>query len=79
MAEPWRDLLSAWDEVSLAADEYRELDSKRILVLVDRTERGKRSGLEIVQMRADETHLLEIRDGQVIRLAQYFHRVGLEP
>jgi ketosteroid isomerase-like protein len=85
MAEPWRDFLSAWEDVSLVADEYRELDGERILVLVRRSGRGKRSGLEIAQIRGQEAHVIDMRDGQVIWLAQYFDRdraladLGLAP
>jgi hypothetical protein len=40
MAEVWRDWLSAWDGVSVEAEEYRELDGQRVLVLTLYTGRG---------------------------------------
>jgi ketosteroid isomerase-like protein len=85
IAEPWREFLSAWEEVSLVVDEYRELDGERILGLVRRSGRGRRSGLEVAHIRAEEGHLIDIRDGRVVRLAQYFDRdraladLGLAP
>jgi hypothetical protein len=44
MAEGTRDFLSAWKEVRMEADVYRELDAERILVLIDLSGRGKTSG-----------------------------------
>jgi hypothetical protein len=32
MAEGWREFVSAWDDLRVQADEYRELDSQRVLV-----------------------------------------------
>src|SRR5437879_4561346 len=34
MAEGWRNFLSAWDWYRVEADEYRELDDGRVLVLI---------------------------------------------
>jgi ketosteroid isomerase-like protein len=34
MAEAWRDVLSVWDELRPEAEEFRELDDERVLVLV---------------------------------------------
>ena len=85
MAEPWRDFLSAWEDVSLVADEYRELDGERILVLVRRSGRGKRSGIELSELGARGANLLHIRDGKVTRWVTYFDRdhaladLGLAP
>jgi hypothetical protein len=33
MAESWRNRLSAWEELHFQVDEFRELDSERVLVL----------------------------------------------
>jgi hypothetical protein len=45
MAEGWRGWLSAWDRYNAEADEYRELDGERVLVLGRMTGRGKTSGV----------------------------------
>ena len=47
MAECWRDFLSAWEDVQFGADEYRELDGERVLVLTHASGRDRTSGLEL--------------------------------
>ncbi len=85
MAEGWRDFLSAWEEYRVEADEYRELDGERVLVLAHFSGRGKTSGLEIEQMRAKGAHLLHVRGGKVTRSILYLDRehalaeLGLSP
>ena len=72
MAEAARLRLSGWEEYRTAAEEYRELDAERVLLLVDRSVRGKASGLELAQLHAKTAHLFHIRDGKVTRLVAYF-------
>jgi ketosteroid isomerase-like protein len=72
MAEGWRDFLSAWEEWRAAADEFRELDGDRVLVLMHGGGRGKGSGLEVV--RANGANLFHLREGKVTRLVVYFER-----
>jgi ketosteroid isomerase-like protein len=69
-----RDFLSAWDGWRIEADEYRELDAERVLVLAHMTGRGKASGLELTQMGALGANLFHLRDGRVIRLVLYWDR-----
>jgi hypothetical protein len=45
MAEGMRSSISAWSEFRVEADEYRELDSERVLVLSHVIARGNASGL----------------------------------
>jgi hypothetical protein len=52
MAENWRDFLTAWRGVRAEAEDYRELDDERVLVLFRQIGRGKTSGLEAAQTRA---------------------------
>jgi ketosteroid isomerase-like protein len=73
MAEGWHDFLGAWDGYRVEANEYRELDGERILVLVHRSGRGKASGLELGQMRAPGANLFHVRGGKVTRLVLYFN------
>jgi hypothetical protein len=54
MAEGFRDSISVWEEWRVEADEYRELDGERVLVLDHYSGRGKTSGLEVGQMGARE-------------------------
>jgi ketosteroid isomerase-like protein len=83
--EAWRDFLSAWEEFRIEVDEYRELDDERVLVLGQRTGRGKASGLEVGQTRGEAVGLFHIRGGKVTRLVFYFDRerafadLGLDP
>jgi ketosteroid isomerase-like protein len=85
MREAWRDWLSAWADYRVAADEYRELDDERVLVLVRFSGRGKTSGLELGEMTAKGAGLSHIRDGKVTRSVQYWDRdraladLGLAP
>jgi len=85
MAEVWRDWLSAWEDLNVEADEYRELDDERVLVLSRYSGRGKTSGLELGQMGAKGATLFHIRDGKVTRFVGYWDRdrafadLGLAP
>jgi ketosteroid isomerase-like protein len=65
------DFQSSWEEYHSEALEYRELDDERVLVLTYAKGRGKASGLEIAQDRAN---LFHVRDGKVTRLVAYWDR-----
>jgi ketosteroid isomerase-like protein len=71
MTEGWRDFLRAWEHFRGEADEHRELDNQRVLVLVRFVGRGKASGLDLGQMRAKGAHLFHVRNGKVIKLVFY--------
>jgi ketosteroid isomerase-like protein len=85
MEELWREGLSAWEDHRVEAEEYRELDDERVLVLTSRTGRGKTSGLELDRMRTRGAHLFHVRGGKVTRFVTYFDReraladLGLAP
>jgi ketosteroid isomerase-like protein len=74
MAEAWRAVLSAWDDLRMKVDEYRELDDRRILVLFRFSGRGKTSGLDLGQMHAAAANLVFVRDRKVTRLVTYWNR-----
>jgi ketosteroid isomerase-like protein len=74
MANAQRLILSAWESARLEAEEYRDLDCGRVLVLDHRSGRGKASGLELSQIRTQGAHLFHIRDGKVTRLVRYSDR-----
>jgi ketosteroid isomerase-like protein len=74
MEEVSRDNLSAWEDWRFLADEYRELDDERILVLMHRSGRGKTSGLEIEQVQSKGAQLYTVRRGKVTRIAHFWHR-----
>jgi ketosteroid isomerase-like protein len=85
MADGYRAWLSAWDEFRVEAEEYRELDTERVLVLNYFTGKGKTSGLDLGKLRAEGASLLHIRNGKVTRLVLYAEReraladLGLAP
>jgi ketosteroid isomerase-like protein len=72
MAEGIRSFLSTWEDYRVEADEFRELDSERVLVLIRRSGRGKTSGLEVEHVRTKGANLFEIRGGKVTRLVAYW-------
>jgi ketosteroid isomerase-like protein len=71
-AEAWRDFLSAWEGYHVKADEYRELDEERVLVLTHWSGRGKTSGVEFGQMSAKGGGLFHVRGGKVTKFVLYF-------
>jgi ketosteroid isomerase-like protein len=85
MVKAWREFLSAWEEVSVEVEEYRELDGERVLVLVQYRGRGKTSGLELGQMLTKTAGLFHVRGGKVTRVVLYWDRetvladLGLAP
>jgi ketosteroid isomerase-like protein len=74
MAQGTRDILSAWDDLRIHAEEYRELDDGRVLALDHGIGRGRTSGLDIGQMRTKGASLFHLRDGKVTRLVSYLDR-----
>jgi ketosteroid isomerase-like protein len=85
MAQGARADLEVWQGFRGEAEDYRELDSERVLVLVEYSGRGKTSGLELGQMRAKGAEVFHVRDGRVTRLVVYWDReraladLGLAP
>jgi ketosteroid isomerase-like protein len=76
MATAWREWLSAWQDFQVEADEYRELDEERVLVLCRFAGRGKTSGAEVGRMWTKGASLFHIRNGKVTKLLLYtdYHR-----
>jgi ketosteroid isomerase-like protein len=85
MALGWRGWLDAWSDYRTEAEEYRELDGERLLVLTHDSGRGKASGLELGEMGPKAAVLFHVRRGKVMRLVVYFDRdralsdLGLAP
>jgi ketosteroid isomerase-like protein len=63
--------LDLWEDYRVEADEYRELDGERVLVLTRQEGRGKGSGVKIQQLRAS---LFHVRGGKVTRRVNYWDR-----
>ena len=86
MAEGFRKRRSAFREARVVADEYRELDRERVLVvLVHLGGSGRTSGLELDQIGAKTAHMLHLQRGRVTKLVVYWNRdrafadLGLTP
>jgi ketosteroid isomerase-like protein len=84
MAEAWRGISSAWDDLRVLAEEFRELDDERVLVLLDNSGRGKTSGIDLHQVRGG-ANLFHVCSGKVTRYVIYWDRdraladLGLAP
>jgi ketosteroid isomerase-like protein len=70
----WRDFRAAWEDLSFEVEESRELDNERVLVLVRRSGRGKRSGVALDEVQARGADLFHIRDGRVTKAIWYWDR-----
>jgi ketosteroid isomerase-like protein len=66
--------LSAWEGFRNEAEEFRELDAERVLVLHRHSGRGKTSGLDLAQMQAKAASLFHVRGGKVTRVVHYLDR-----
>jgi hypothetical protein len=75
MRATWREYLSTWESGAHAeAEEYRELDDNRILVLNREYGRGKTSGLDTSDVGATGANVFYVIDGSVVRLVVYLVR-----
>ena len=74
MAAGWRGFLGAWGDYRVTADDYRELEGERVLVLMQHGGHGRASGLGDEHLKTEGANVLHIRDGKVVRLVLYWHR-----
>ena len=74
MAQSYREWLSAWEDLRIQVEEYRELDDERVLVLVRLSGRGKSSGLDVGQLMSRGADVFHIREGKVIKFLLYWDR-----
>jgi ketosteroid isomerase-like protein len=85
LAEAARTYLDAWRDFRFVADEYRELDDRRVLVLYHFLGHGKTSGVELDKVRTKAAHLFHVDEGRVVKLVIYLDRqraladLGLTP
>lgn len=85
MATAVRGELNAWEHLEVEADEFRELDVERVLVLDHRRGRGKVSRLELWPTQMQAVHVFHVREGKVVRLVAWRDRdraltdLGLAP
>ena len=71
VAKGWGTVLRSWEGYRVQAEEYRELDAERVLVLVRYFGRGKVSGLDLERMKSQGAHTFQIRGGKVAKLIVY--------
>ena len=74
LAEGWRTTMAAWDNLSVTAEEYRELDDDLIVVLHRVRARGKISGVQIDEGLSKGAVLFAVHQGRVTRLVTYLRR-----
>jgi ketosteroid isomerase-like protein len=75
MAAAWRKRLDVIDGTRVVAEELRELDDGRVLVLVRNTGRASTSGIEIEQLGyARVIAVFQVSDGKVTCLTLYWDR-----
>jgi len=73
MAAAWRDRLNVIDDARVVAEEFRELDDGRVLVLVGNAGRASLSGFEIGQLGSARVAAVFRVDGaRVTRLVLYW-------
>ncbi len=82
VAEHMGKILTDLDAVRHEAEEYREIDCERVLVLLQSRARGKKSGVPVSHACAE---VFEVQDCKVTRITFYFDRdraftdLGLTP
>jgi ketosteroid isomerase-like protein len=74
MARAWGYWLRAFENVRVEAEDFRELDGERVLVLLTTFGRGKASGVQLAQTHVKGAVVFHVRNGKVTRLVQYWDR-----
>ena len=74
MGDAWGRRISAAESFRIEAEEFRELDDERVLVLTPVSGRSKTTGLDLGQMSRRGATLFHISNGKVTRLVPYFDR-----
>jgi ketosteroid isomerase-like protein len=70
-ARGWSEAINAYADYSVDAEEFREIDRERVLVLAEQRGRGKGSGIPISRKGANVFH---VRNGKVVKLILYEDR-----
>jgi ketosteroid isomerase-like protein len=71
MGAAWRERIRDVEDFRVEAQEYRELEGERVIVLDRRSGRGKRSGLSLNEMYSGGANVFHISGGKVTRLVVY--------
>jgi ketosteroid isomerase-like protein len=77
--------LGVWEGYRTEAEEFRDLEHERVLVLIRRAGRGKKSGLQLRQLETKGAGIFQLREGKVTSVVTYWDRdraladLGLAP
>jgi hypothetical protein len=75
MAKCWRAFLADWEDWRARTTDFRELDSERVLALVELSGRHRASRLEVGQLASTTgANLFHVRDGKVTRFVLFLDR-----
>ena len=74
MSRAWGSTLAAFDDLRASAEECRDLDDERVLVLTQNSGRGKISGFDLAAMETRGANVFHVRGGRVTKLVAYFNR-----
>jgi ketosteroid isomerase-like protein len=74
MGEAWGRWLNEFEDFRTSAEEFRELDEERVLVLTKNSGRGRRSGIRLGETSAPGAIIFNIRAEKVTNLRAYFFR-----
>ena len=69
-----REYLSTWEDYRLVADEYRDLDRERVLVLFHFTGHGRTSGVDLGQLQSQAAAVVDRHEGKETRIVRYWER-----
>lgn len=72
LREGWGGFLEAWEGFHAQAEEFRELDDGRVLVLSRFGGRGRLSGMDVSQMHSNSATVVCLRGGRVTSMTLSF-------
>jgi hypothetical protein len=74
MGDAWGRRISTAESFRIEAEEFRELDDERVLILTPVSGRSKTTRLDLGQMSTKGATLFHISNGKVTRRVPYFDR-----
>jgi ketosteroid isomerase-like protein len=70
----WREFLADWEDFRAVAEEYREVDAERVLVLHRFSGRGRPGGAEVSDTGSRGACVFRVVDGAITKLVLYSAR-----
>lgn len=74
LAKAFSGILSAWDDFRIQADEFRDLDGQRVLVLDRYNGSAKASGVRLADVQPRGATLFHVQHGRVTKMVVYWER-----